>query len=127
MIKAIGVDLVKVLRISRILQGPRRARFLQRVLHDAELTALRKMQSPQKALQYVAGSWAAKEAVFKTLDEREQRQFVFREWRRHHEAGRPGIGRGPSDSGRFLLSISHDGDHLVAMVVRVDPHGATGG
>ena len=120
MVKAIGVDMVKILRITRILQGTHRDRFLNKVLHKKELESLARSK-PERVLQFVAGSWAAKEAVFKTLDRKDQLRFQFRDWYRYNIEGKPNISRVDSFSNdRFLLSISHDGDHLIATVLRLE-------
>ncbi|KAM9893428.1 hypothetical protein OXX69_011711 [Metschnikowia pulcherrima] len=120
MVKAIGVDMVKISRITRILQGTHRDRFLNKVLHKKELESLAR-SNPERVSQFVAGSWAAKEAVFKTLDRKDQLRFQFRDWYRYNIEGKPNISRvKPLSNDRFLLSISHDGDHLIATVLRLE-------
>lgn len=121
MVKAIGVDIVKVLRIAKILQSSRKDRFLRRVLHEEERLLLGQLPSFKKLLEYIAGSWAAKEAVFKTLDTVDQKQFQFKDWCRYKKDGKPYIRRDPPDMrSEFLLLISHDEDHLIAMVLRIE-------
>lgn len=121
MVKGIGVDLVKVARITRILEGPRKDRFLRRVLHENEAATVRKMGDFRKMLEFVAGSWAAKEAVYKSLDSQQQRQFQFHQWYRYLEGGKPQIAHElTKGNNQFLLSISHDDGHLVAMVLRME-------
>jgi len=114
---AIGVDIVRISRISRLLDKSK-LRFLQRVLHPSEIEVYSKLHGNRKA-QYVAGSWAAKEAVFKTLDQSAQRSFQFRNWYRFSQEKRPFIGvDGWDKSEEFHLSISHDEDMLIATVLR---------
>lgn len=117
-VAAIGVDLVKVLRIASILESPREARFLQRVLHESELAKLRLLPR-SGAPEFVAGCWAAKEAVFKTLLQKQQKQFQFRNWLRSSHNGKPHISSTPPlPDSDFLLSISHDDGLLIATVLR---------
>lgn len=114
---AIGVDLIQIKRIEAILAKPRGSRFLERVLHSSEQAHFASL-SGQSRVRYVAGCWATKEAIYKTLSSIEQRKFTFNEWYRYLENGIPVIGsEAPSDN-QFQLSISHDGDFLVATVLR---------
>lgn len=114
---AIGIDIVRISRISHLL-AKSKSRFLNRVLHPSELDICSRLPDTRKA-QYVAGSWAAKEALFKTLDIAAQKEFQFRKWYRFAQEKRPFIGRENWDKNEeFHLSISHDGDILVATVLR---------
>lgn len=63
MIYGIGVDLVRVERIAAVL-GRHPQRFAERLLHPAELAQY--MQS-KRATNFLAKSWAAKEAFGKAL------------------------------------------------------------
>lgn len=117
MVLAIGVDLIKVSRIAALVAGKNSSRFLRRVLHPSELDNLKGL-TENRVPDYVAGCWAAKEAVFKTLDPETQKDFRFQDWYRYKVHGRPCIAREPPHSDEFLLSISHDNGMLVAMVLR---------
>lgn len=111
----LGVDVTRILRFARLLKRPDAARFVRRVLHPAEchhLAQINKSHHPR----YVAGCWAAKEALFKTLEPENQKVFAFRDWHRRTEDGKPEIVGDHPD--QFLLSISHDDDMLVATVLR---------
>lgn len=115
--RAVGVDLIKVLRIDSILARKTGPRFLQRVLHPSERIHVESLAASSRAL-YVAGCWATKEAIFKTLESNDQLRFVFNHWYRYLKNGRPLIGCDQSLSEEFQLSISHDGGFLVATVLR---------
>lgn len=115
--RAVGVDLVKVLRIGSILAKPTGCRFLQRVLHPRERIHAESLSDHSRFL-YVAGCWATKEAIFKTLKSNDQRSFVFNQWYRYLESGKPLIGCDKPAFDEFQLSISHDGDFLIATVLR---------
>lgn len=115
----IGIDIVRISRIARLLaENKSKARFLRRVLHPSELEVFSNL-GQEKGAQYVAGSWAAKEAAYKTLDTDDQMMFQFKDWYKYSRERRPFIGRdGLNPKEEFHLSISHDGDILVATVLR---------
>lgn len=114
MVRGLGVDVVLVLRIAGVLRrhGPR---FAKRVLHASERQVYEGLPAAARP-QYVAGCWATKEAVFKSLDNAEQRTFAMAKYYKYAENGRPAVG---PDADRFLLSVSHDTDVLVATVIRL--------
>ncbi|CAH2354053.1 putative holo-[acyl-carrier-protein] synthase [[Candida] railenensis] len=126
----IGVDIVKISRFNSLLakDGGKNgktgtSRFIRRVLHPKELMEfeeLRQNDSIEPRVRYVAGSWAAKEAIFKTLDPKDQKIFQFKDWYRYKDSfGKPHIWNDDyNEREQFLLSISHDGDTLIANVLR---------
>ena len=63
MIHGIGVDLIRVARIERVLQAHPQ-RFPQRLLHPQELAQYHRSGRPAN---FLAKSWAAKEAFGKAL------------------------------------------------------------
>ena len=75
----------------------------------------------QRQAQYLTGSWAAKEALFKTLDLNSQKEFNFNQWYRFHDSNRkPFIwnDRYKLSDEEFHLSISHDDSLVIATVLR---------
>jgi holo-[acyl-carrier protein] synthase len=66
MIIGIGNDLSDIERIAKILEGPTRRRFLERVLSAGE-RELAEQYKGERLNQYVAGRFAAKEAVVKAF------------------------------------------------------------
>lgn len=116
----LGVDIIRILRFSRLLQKDKVFvdRLCSRILHNSEYEGFHKLES-LSASRYLAGSWAAKEALFKTLDEHDQKNFQFCQWFRHYQGKKPFILKdGYRSDEQFHLSISHDGDVLVATVLR---------
>jgi holo-[acyl-carrier protein] synthase len=63
MVTALGVDIVEVARIRRLIYGYGQ-KFLTRILGPEELLQL---QSRRDAAEFVAGRFAAKEALIKAL------------------------------------------------------------
>lgn len=66
MIIGIGTDLLELERIRRILEQPHGGRFLERVLTPEERGHAEGRQG-RRRLEFVAGRFAAKEAVSKAL------------------------------------------------------------
>lgn len=119
----IGVDIVKRSRFKRLLsKNPAfSVRLTQRILHPIHEAHRFKNMNNERQVQYIAGSWAAKEAVFKTLTPNEQEQFNFNDWYRYHDNnGKPFIWNDnfKVENDEFHLSVSHDEDYIVATVLR---------
>ncbi len=77
MIQGIGTDLLEINRIQRILQRPIRFKFLNRVLTPAEqqLAKLRTIN----LTHFVAGRFAAKEAIAKAIGSGIGQQIGFQD------------------------------------------------
>lgn len=104
MVRGLGVDLVRVDRIAYALRNPR---FAQRILTPKE-------RERSLDAEYVAGRWAAKEAIAKALG----RPLS---WRQVEVLG-PGLPTVSLDpalgiEGTILVSISHERDHAVAVAI----------
>lgn len=127
----LGVDVVAMARFQGLLRRQKSGgegfvdRLSRRILHEEhELPMfaehLRK-NDDKRCVALLAGSWAAKEALFKTLDREDQKRFRFNRWYRYYsDEGRPHIGGdnySRSDE-EFLLSISHDAGVVFATVLR---------
>lgn len=145
----IGVDIINVQRFKHLVQkhGVHSSyvnRLALRILnHKHEYPKFQKLQSVvnqqhtsdntntvavavDKCAHVFAGSWAAKEALFKTLDVSQQKQFEFKNWYKTNDSnGKPSISW-DVESGMniepkcniFMLTISHDKDLLIATVLR---------
>lgn len=101
MIRAVGTDIVSVERIRKAME---REGFTERVLRKEELVG-------DLTPEYVAGRWAAKEALVKCLGGVMSDYAVVR-----GEGGRPEV-LGVSEGVRVHLSISHERAFAVAFVV----------
>ncbi len=66
MIVGIGLDVVELARMDKLLSGSAKHKFIARVLTTLESASLASLQ-PRRALEYVSGRFAAKEAVVKAL------------------------------------------------------------
>lgn len=65
MIYGIGHDILELERVSRILDGKSKSRFLQRVLTPKELEVIAQKES--RLTEWVAGRFTVKEAVVKAI------------------------------------------------------------
>lgn len=120
---AIGIDIVRCNRFRHILTTRNAAyiqRLGQRILHPRHELPLMDNSDIDKSTRVLAGSWAVKEAVYKTLDSEHQKQFQFNKWyRSYDDRGKPSVGSDLYTRNEdFLMSMSHDGDILVATVLR---------
>lgn len=122
MIVGIGNDVVDMRRLARV-HGRHPQRFARRVLTEAERQQL---PPPQQAAAFLAGRWAAKEALGKALGCGVRAPLTFQQ---------VGVVSGEQGGPRFAfaapaqdflrqrgvekchLSISHDGDYACAVVV----------
>lgn len=127
----IGIDIIKTKRFKELLLSKGKlnssftSRLSSRILHPKfELPKFDECKQNDKLEECVAlisGSWASKEAVYKTLDIQHQRKFEFKNWYRHYnEQGKPYIrcDKYEEENEEFQLSISHDDGLLVATVLR---------
>lgn len=110
MIRAVGVDIVSVPRIARAM---RRAGFVKRILTDAERRAC-------TGTEWLAGRWAAKEAIAKCWPEplRWQDVEVL-----PTEAGPPSVTIAGRRVPGLHVSISHERESAVAFAVLEGPEG----
>lgn len=66
MIIGVGLDVVELERVERILKQPSAGRFARKVLTDSEWERWREL-SGRRSVEFIAGRFAAKEAVVKAL------------------------------------------------------------
>ncbi len=102
MIQGIGVDIVSVDRIAKAMRRPG---FVDRILTPAE-------RERPLTPQYVAGRWAAKEAVAKAFGHALSWQEI-----EIVGFGAPICHVAPRLNGKVWVSISHERDHAVGMAV----------
>ena len=100
---AVGIDLVHVPKIEKLLRSEEAAR---KVFHPSEL----KDNMPE----HLAGVFAAKEAYFKALKQKPDWLSVEVITK---ESGEPEIKAAAKNVAKPILSISHDGEYAVAVVV----------
>lgn len=63
MIKGIGIDIIELARIKQSMN--KQQRFVKRILTDKELEHYQTLPNERRKIEYVAGRFAAKEAIAK--------------------------------------------------------------
>lgn len=81
------------------------------------------MNETEECARILSVSWSVKEAVYKTLDDEDQREFIMKDWYKINDLrGRPLICNPIYESLKknetFLCTISHDGDLVSSFVLR---------
>ncbi|BAL80690.1 holo-ACP synthase [Caldisericum exile] len=108
MVKGVGIDIVSVKRIEKIL-NTYGYRFIKRILSDSELKELEKKGN---TAEFLAGRFAVKEAITKTLDKAtpfNQIEIIY------NENSKPMVRNFPD----IFISISHEKDFAIAVAIRV--------
>ena len=103
----IGIDLVFVPEFQRQVESGGEG-LLRRAFSESELG--------DRSVQHLAGLWAAKEAIIKAALAPPQRLSEITIT--HDASGRP---HGSIQDQCFELSISHHGDYVAAVALRVTP------
>jgi holo-[acyl-carrier protein] synthase len=113
MIKGIGTDIVTIARIDRIT----RERFIERILAEEERAVYQAMTDEKRKKTFLAGRFAAKEALFKALDSIGQanyRDFIIL----NDEHGKPYVQSKHFAQGDIIhVSIAHTDTHAIAYVL----------
>ena len=119
-----GLDFVECARIAQVYKR-HGARFLDRVLTDAEQERGRRFKN---MIPYIAGRWAAKEAILKMIGTGWRGEIAWRDMEILPDAmGQPVVTlRGATAAraselgiGRVLLSITHTENHAAASAIGV--------
>ncbi len=106
----IGIDLVKISRIENLI-----AKFgekgLRRFLSEAEI------ESSKNRVETVAGYWAVKEAVSKSLKTGIGKELSFHEIEIYKDSKNAPFVKVPQRFGisEIAVSITHDGDYAIAV------------
>lgn len=119
MIRAIGIDIIKIERLKKALQkwGTRLER---KVFTPEEINA----SQGRTRLTYLAGRFAAKEAVFKSLGtggywqdievlaEKNNKPYIVLQKKMKIIADQKGVKK-------ILISLSHDNDYAIAQAIAI--------
>jgi holo-[acyl-carrier protein] synthase len=98
----LGCDIVKVSRFKNNL-----SKLANKILSESELVEFNKATNK---LQYIAGRWAAKEAIFKATGNR--RMTIL-----NSTTGSPYVVNNPN----IKISISHEKEYAIAVALLVYP------
>lgn len=104
----IGIDIVSIDRIDLSNSS-----FIAYVLNEDERRELSAYTAPQRQKEYIAGRFAAKEAIFKATQDRDYLKYSIL----HEPSGKPYV----KDHPEISVSISHDGG-IAAAIVLIQPN-----
>lgn len=110
MIENIGIDIVENKRINL------RINFLNKVLSYSELEKFNQLNSKQAKKEFVAGRWAVKEAIIKTLSSNEKITMNSLDIGYNNQT--PVIVN--KEFKNILISISHEKKYSVGMAVKTN-------
>lgn len=99
----IGIDLVWIERVSL------KESFVNTILTSYEKEAYENRTSEKTKKNYIAGRFAAKEAIFKATQDKNYLSYSIL----NDDSGAPYV----LDHPELSISISHDGDYAVAIVL----------
>ncbi|KAG4305282.1 hypothetical protein PORY_001452 [Pneumocystis oryctolagi] len=120
MIHGIGVDIVSISRMTRIFE--RRAMFMEkfcrRILRVDEQNTKPCLNDKNNLIRWICTRWAAKEAAFKAINFRQKVKWKDIQICKYKN-NQPYIQlwNGEKPIKQIKLSISHDGDYVIAFVI----------
>lgn len=100
----IGIDIVDINRID--LSDT----FIHTILTEEELQEYSQFKTDKRRKEYIAGRFAAKEAIFKATSDKQYLHYSIL----HNSDGSPYI----LHHSELEVSISHDGNMAIAMVMK---------
>jgi len=123
MISGVGIDILEIKRLKRILDSKKGKIFLEDVFTEKEINYAKKKRWPEN----LATAFAAKEAIFKTLDlsRSKSKKTNLREIEiLRKPSGKPYVSlKGslaeifPEEKFRFFISLSFTGELAVAIAI----------
>ena len=111
-IENIGIDLVEINRFKN-KKFNRNITFYKKIFLKSEIEYCTKFKSPY---EHFAGKFAIKEAVKKSINEK----ISFKEIVTSHNLSKPQVILKKKLNYNFLVSVSHERDFAIAMVIALD-------
>lgn len=112
-IQGIGTDIVSVERIREV---KRREAFASKILSDIELGQYLGYTADNRKIEFLAGRWAVKEALYKAAPDfchgKSYRSFTIS----NDPLGKPYL-LSPNFEGKLHITISHEKKYAVAFVI----------
>jgi len=114
--KNIGIDIVENNRFLSFVENPRK---YQRILSAKEKDLFLKISNKSRKLEYLAGRFAAKEAVIKCLAYTDYKACYSEISILNKEGGSPYVEM-ENENYKILLSISHSNQNTIAVAVLIE-------
>jgi holo-[acyl-carrier protein] synthase len=110
----IGIDIEKISRFQDYLEDKRK---YSRFLSQKEIEVFESFSSPKRRIEYLAGRFAAKEAIIKAVN-KAQKSFSYADLSiLNDEKGAPYLESKVLSEYEILLSLSHTDDDTIAIAV----------
>ncbi len=110
----LGVDIVRISRFGNLILESKKYR---KILSDPETEIFERLTKPERRMEFLAGRFAAKEAIFKALSKTGE-NFTFPEISVLGDAtGALEVTFARETKLRVLVSISHSEENAVAVAV----------
>ena len=109
MIRGIGIDICQISRI--------RLDMFKRILTKKEIDIFQDIKVEKKKIEFLAGRFSAKEAVFKALNEIDDKVLMRDIVILNNQSGRPYVEKPTLKEHRILVSISHEKDYAIAQAI----------
>ena len=111
-ISNVGIDIVDIQRFRKKEYG-KNVKFYEKIFTDSEIKYCLSFKNNS---EHFAGKFAIKEAVKKSIKE----NIGFKEILTNHEKSKPQIILKKKLNYRFLVSVSHEKDYAIAMVIALN-------
>ena len=112
--KGIGIDIVEIARIEAIKN---KEKFIEKILSPKEKMVYTTLKNQKRQLEYLAGRWATKEAIYKAAPDlcvgKNFTDFSIL----NTEAGAPYLAE-PSEA-EIMITLSHSENYVVAFAVLI--------
>jgi len=112
--QGIGVDIVEFARIEAIKN---KEKFIDKILSTKEKATYTTLKNQKRQLEYLAGRWAVKEAIYKAAFDLCAGKSFTDFSILNHESGAPYLDE-PVAPG-IMITLSHSENYVVAVVVNV--------
>lgn len=109
MIKGMGIDICQISRINTEIS--------KRILAKAEQELFDQIRIQKKKIEFLAGRFCAKEAVYKALSGIEEKLFLRDIVILNDSSGKPFVDQPRYKDKNIFISISHEKDYAVAQAI----------
>ena len=112
----VGIDIVLISRVEKILNSKNKARFLNKIFSNKEISS---SECKYSQSQYFSGRFAAKEAIKKALSPHNKKSMPsFKSLEiLNSDSGKPYVSIASKKQSDIDISIAHDGNYAIAFCV----------
>ncbi len=103
----VGIDIIQNNRIKL------KNKFINKVLGSKELEIFNNIEIQNRKIEFLAGRWAAKEALFKSS----KKDIIFNNWNIILENNEIKVYENNEIKNNIKISISHEKDYSVAICI----------